>query len=112
MSKSNTPAYEVIANLIIEQLENGTVPWRKPWTLPAGMYPQNLEGKSYRGINAILLGMTPFEDPRWVTFKKAKALGGHVSKGQRGMPIVFWKWLEVKDTDAGNEDATKNIPML
>ena len=112
MKKSSTPAYELVADLIIKQLENGTVPWRKPWTLPAGVYPQNVEGKSYRGINAILLGMTPFEDPRWVTFKKAKELGGHVSKGEKGMPIVFWKWLEVKDDNAMEADATKNIPML
>ena len=89
MSNGNTKVYEQVADYIINQLENGVVPWRKPWTLPPGMFPQNLEGKAYRGINSIVLGMTSYQDPRWLTFRKAKELGGNVRKGEHGMKIVF-----------------------
>ena len=31
MSKS---VYEMVTDRIIEQLENGVIPWKKPWNLP------------------------------------------------------------------------------
>ena len=34
--------YEVITNRIIEKLEQGVVPWQKPWGEKAGGFPKNL----------------------------------------------------------------------
>ena len=80
--------YEVITDRIIEQLEKGVVPWRKPWT---NGEPANLVSKkAYRGINAIMLNCAPFSSPYWVTFNQAKQLGGSVRKGAKGWPVVFW----------------------
>ena len=30
--------------------------------------------------------------PYWVTFKQAQKLGGHVKKGEKATPIVYWHW--------------------
>jgi hypothetical protein len=44
--------YQVVTDRIIEALEAGQAPWRKPWTTAA---PLNLiSGKPYRGINVWL----------------------------------------------------------
>ena len=51
-----TKAHEVITDRILAALEQGTIPWRKPWALPAGTYPQSVAGHRYSGINAVLLG--------------------------------------------------------
>ena len=86
MAKS---VYEIVTERILEKLEQGTVPWRKPWS--AGGAPRNLvSGKEYRGVNIFLLGSQGFTSPFWVTFKQAKQLGGSVRKGERGTPCIFW----------------------
>jgi len=54
--------YEIVTDKIVAALESGTPPWRKPWT--AGI-PRNAITKGpYSGINALLLGATPYSDPR------------------------------------------------
>jgi len=63
--------FALVTNRIIEHLEQGAVPWKKPWT-EAGL-PRNLiTGKPYRGINVWLLNslnyaqaMAPFT--HWFT---------------------------------------------
>ena len=47
--------YEIVTEKIIEQLEAGVAPWRKPWTSepPCNLVSQ----KAYRGLNTFLLGV-------------------------------------------------------
>jgi antirestriction protein ArdC len=84
------------------------VPWRKPWAVDAGM-PRSLDGRTYTGINSMLLGMSPYGDPRWGTFQTVKRHGGTVRKGEKGWLVVFFKQLRVTDKDTGKP---KSIPML
>ena len=76
--------------------------------------PKNLVSKKeYRGINVFLLGSTGYANPYWLTFKQAKQLGGHIRRGEKSTPVVFWKWLEreQENTDTG-ETETVNLPLL
>ena len=64
-------AYQVITNKIIEKLEQGTVPWRQPWSCEM---PKNLiSKKEYRGINVFMLGSTGYTNPYWLTFPTGPA---------------------------------------
>lgn len=112
MSNASTKAYEVIADRIIGSLDNGDVPWRKPWSLPKGMKPQSITGHTYTGINSLLLGLSGYADPRWLTYKKAVELGGNVRRGEKSTPIVFWKQFKVENENANGEVVEKNIPLL
>jgi antirestriction protein ArdC len=106
-------AYQVITDRIVAALENDTVPWRKPWSLAPGQRPQNANSKRpYSGINALVLGLAGFSDPRWTTFKAARKDGGHVRKGERGTPVVFWKTLERDSENDAGETETKTYWML
>jgi antirestriction protein ArdC len=110
MEKQNV--YDVVTARIVALLEQGTVPWQKPWTSARGedCFPRNLVSrKPYRGINTFLLHAMMFESPFWLTFKQAQELGGHVRKGEKSCPIIFWKWLEVQDKQTGEK---KRIPFL
>jgi antirestriction protein ArdC len=51
-----------------------------------------------------------FRTPRYLTFKQALELGGHVGKGKRGTKIYFVKQLQVRDED--DDTATRIVPML
>lgn len=46
--------YQTVTERIIKSLQQGVIPWRKPWRV-AG-HPKNfITCKSYRGINILLL---------------------------------------------------------
>ena len=102
-------AYDIITERIIAQLEAGTVPWCKPWHGQAGMPKNLISNKQYRGINVFLLHCLGYESPYFLTFKQAKARGGHVCKGERGCPVVFWKWLDVADRESKEP---QRVPLL
>jgi antirestriction protein ArdC len=82
--------YEIITEKIINLLEAGIVPWRRPW-IAAGV-PRNLVSqRPYRGINVFLLSATKHVSSFWLTLRQANQLGGHVRQGEHGQIIVFWK---------------------
>lgn len=90
--------YQSITDRFIEQLKRGTVPWQQPWM--SGV--QNIiSRKPYRGINALVLGMSDRTSPFWLTFKQALDLGGHVKKGEKSLPVIYYKILEKRD-NTGN----------
>ena len=89
----NRDIYQAITARFIEQLKRGTVPWRKPW-----FGVQNIVSrKPYRGVNSLLLGSTDYKSPFWLTYKQTVDLGGHVRKGEKCTPVIYYKILEKRD---------------
>lgn len=85
-----------ITDRIISLIEaEGCLPWSKPWRVAS---PANaVSGKAYRGINRLLLSVSAFSDPRFLTFRQAAILGGSVKKGEHGLPVVFWQFSDEED---------------
>jgi len=111
-SAAKPDVYQVVTDRIVAQLEAGTAPWRKPWNTTVGR-PQNLDGRPYRGINILLLGLSDHTSPFWLTFKQAQERGGNVRKGEKGTLIVFWKTLRISEVDeATGQKVSKVIPLL
>src|ERR1035437_419035 len=101
--------YDHITDRITALLEQGTVPWHKPWTAKTG-FPRNfVSQRPYRGINVFLLHAMSYESPLWITFRQASALGGSIRKGEKACPVVFWKQLAIENKESGETD---KIPML
>jgi antirestriction protein ArdC len=89
LSMSRIDVYESVTDRIVASLESGVVPWRTPWV---GGGPVSIRsGKPYRGVNIFLLGLSPYGDPRWGTFKAIKEAGGHVRKGEKSTHVILWK---------------------
>lgn len=119
---ANQKIYEMVTERVIDKIkvaiasiekgETGMAPWHRPWH-QSGI-PQNLVSKKgYRGINVFLLSALGYASPFFVTFNQAKTLGGKVKKGEKGCPVVFWKWMELDKDEDGNKLAkTKKIPFL
>ena len=102
-------AYERITERIVALLEQGTVPWHKPWQVKTG-WPRNyVSQKTYRGINVFLLSAMRYESPCWLTFLQASRLGGTIRKGEKACPVVFWKPMKIADKESGED---KQIPLL
>ena len=102
--------YSVITETIIKKLEEGVIPWKMPWSSEA---PKNLvSGKSYRGINIFLLGSLGYMSPYWLTFKQAQSLGGHVNKGEKSVPVIFWKTYSKMETNDNGDHEEKSRFVL
>lgn len=114
-------AYEVITGRVIEALESGAVPWRKPWSIPEhGQLRNARTNTAYRGINVPMLALSAqaagYSEPRWLTYRQAESLGGNVRRGEKSTPLIFWKWLAAPDKsdEAADDDAParRGAPML
>jgi len=109
MSKEKVDVYQIVTDRIIGMLEDGVVPWNKPWATGSDA-PMNLVSKkAYRGVNVWLLSCAGFSSPYWVSYKQATELGGQVRKGEKSTPVVYWKMFETIDKDTKEK---KVIPML
>jgi antirestriction protein ArdC len=95
--------YEIVTEQVIQALEQGIVPWRKPWCGGHGA-PMNITGREYRGVNVLLLGLAQYASPYWLTYRQATERGGHVKKGEHGRLVVLWRWH--KDETTGEETPT------
>lgn len=96
--------YAEITARIIDQMENGIIPWQKPWDAN-GKAISHATGKAYSLLNQMLLGR-PGE---YLTFKQCQQAGGRVRKGEKSSMVVFWKWIEQEDEETGEK---KEVPFL
>jgi antirestriction protein ArdC len=104
----NNTIFVDVTNKILEALKKGVVPWKKPWV---SLSPRNINGRPYTGINRLLLNLTDYKYPYFLTFKQTSALGGSVKKGEKGNLVVFWKIINGRSKNDG-ESTVKQIPCL
>jgi antirestriction protein ArdC len=96
--------YEIVNERIINLLEQGTVPWRRPWSGP-GMPRNIISKKAYRGINHFLLSASKYVSPFWLTMRQANELGGQVRKGEESTIVVFWKTDLKKEPEGADAES-------
>jgi antirestriction protein ArdC len=107
--------YKAVTDRILDELRNGTIPWRKTWNTGV---PKSLStGKDYRGINVIILAMSPHSSRYWLTYREAIKQGGHVRKGERATPVVYWKWRtddekQKQREKTGKEQVAPCVPFV
>lgn len=89
--------YEVITARILDQLDSGVIPWKRPWEQAGSR--NVVSRKAYCGANAIMLPGGWFG-----TYKQIKGIGGSVKKGVHGFPVVFFSFPEGKGTDPSTEE--------
>ena len=109
---SKSDVYALVTNRIIEQMEQGIIPWQKPWHGGMDGAISYTTGKPYSLINQFLLG----RDGEFLTFKQVQDLGGKIKKGAKSQMVVFFKQYPIVETST-NEDGeevkkVKNIPIL
>ncbi len=111
-STARKSVYEVVTDRILALLDEGAVPWKKPWA-GAEQAPRSLAtGRFYRGVNVFLLHAAGYGSPHWLTYRQANDWGGHVRKGEKGFPVVFWKWREADDAETEESEKQRPAPIL
>ena len=80
--------YQIVTDLILSHLERGVVPWRCPWKREVGRPKNFASQREYRGINSLLLGMSGYASPWWMTFRQVQDAGGSVRKGEKSSLVM------------------------
>lgn len=101
MEKVNV--YKLVTDRIIEELEKGIIPWRKPWTgvgIADGGAINYVTRKPYSMLNQMLLG----REGEYLTFKQIKDLKGNIRKGAKSSIVVFYAMVTHSSRNINNED--------
>jgi len=98
--------HAAITERFVEQLRVGCVPWQRPWQSVTNLVSR----KAYRGINSLTLGSATFGSPFWMTFRQAHELGGHIRKGEKSTPVIYYKFLEKRDGNGNPVFTAKGRP--
>lgn len=109
-----------ITATILEYLEKGTAPWRRPWSTDqcSGPPTNAMTNKRYTGVNPLLLQIATekhgFTSNYWATYRQWQEMGfqvmkrpDHIQRGQWGTNIVFCKpFTKSIVNDAGESHET------
>ncbi len=104
--------YQMVTDRIIEQMQNGIIPWHKPWHMAGNaeeMAINYVTRRPYSLVNQWLL----LDSGEYLTFKQVTALGGKVKKGSKSRFVVFFTKVAytVKNERTG-EDEERSYPLL
>ena len=94
--KSKKSVYEIVTQSIIEKLESGVEPWKKPWK--GGSHGEDSDEArvtDIEGLNALLT--FGYETPLFLTFNQAKDNGLQIKKGSRSAIVTFWMKFKKED---------------
>lgn len=110
----NTNLYQTLTDRILRQLDAGTLPWRQTWL--SGLPRSLVTHREYRGVNLLLLGLGAHTSKYWLTYRQAQRLGGHVRRGERATPVVYWQWrtpeeLARRRRETGRRDLAPCYPF-
>lgn len=121
--RPNLPREDVYSRVtarIVADLEQGTRPWLKPWSVThtAGRItrPLRASGLPYRGVNVLLLWgealANGYTAPVWMTYRQAQELGGQVRKGEHGSLVVYADRISKTETNDKGEEHERQIPFM
>ena len=100
--------YEMVTDRIIAQLDQGVIPWQRPWRFTGNLKNlayNRITKKPYSLLNQLIL----LHEGEYATYKQWESIGGCVRKGEKAEIVTFWKILPVKDEETGE---MSHIPLL
>jgi antirestriction protein ArdC len=105
--------FEKVTAELVAAIEAGARGFRMPWhRLAAGGLPRSVDGRPYRGWNALVLGLTAadrdWSSSTWATYRGWQRHDAQVRRGERGTHVVLWKPTERATTpDDGEESGSR-----
>ena len=101
--------YAAVTDRIIQQLEQGKIPWQKPWGGVEGGAISGTTGKPYSLLNQMILSKPGV----YFTFNQVQKMGGSIRKGEKSQMVVFWKQIPVKEQNSLTGAVKETfVPML
>ncbi len=119
-SPARLDVYSRVTAKVIADLEQGVRTWMKPWTASNTVgritLPLRHNGVAYRGINVLLLWgeavANGYASSKWMTYRQAMELGGHVRKGEHGSLVVFANRITRSEENDQGEALEREIAFM
>jgi len=118
-TENRASLYAEVTARVIAELEEGRLPWVRPWdaaACPCTMPANAVTGRRYSGINVLILWSAvidgQYASQRWLTYKQAQAAGGNVRKGERGTTICYADRFTPKDEAERARDEDREARQL
>lgn len=100
--------YQRVTDQIVSAIEDGATSYKMPWRT-SGVFPYSpinaVSKRPYRGINVVILWAIAqekgYSSGTWATFKQWQEMGALVRKGEKSANVVFWKFLDKEEDQAG-----------
>ena len=100
--------FEKVTADLVAAIEEGASGWRMPWQqLATGGTPRSVDGRPYRGWNALVLAMTSADrgwSSTWATYRGWQRHSCQVRRGERGTQVVLWKPTERNDPNETTDE--------
>jgi antirestriction protein ArdC len=102
-TKVRVDVHQTVTDEVVTALSVGKVlPWRRSWSVSGvSNMPTRATGEEYQGINVIILSMSRFTNPNWMTYAHATSIGAQVRGGEKAKKIVKWLVAGPKDKKTG-----------
>lgn len=106
--------FEQVTADLVAAIEVGTGEWRMPWRCLGAGLPRSVDGRPYRGWNALVLAMVASDrgwaSSTWATYRSWQRHGAQVRRGERGTQVVLWKPTERREpNDDGDPWLTPTV---
>ena len=103
--------FATITDQLVADIEAGAGTWRMPWhTLADAGTPLSIDGRPYRGLNALWLPMVAASQGWtcgvWATYRGWQRHDAQVRRGEKGTQVVLWK-PTTTTTDADDSDEAR-----
>lgn len=102
--------FEHVTADLVAAIEAGASDWRMPWRRLGAGLPRSVDGRPYRGWNALVLAIVAgdrgWTSARWATYQGWQRHGAQVRKGERGTHVVLWK---PTDRHEQNDDGVDEV---
>lgn len=99
----------MVTDRIVEQMNQGIIPWHKPWVGGEAVAINYESRRAYSMLNQFLLG----EPGEWLTWKQITARKGKVKKGAHSRFVVFYQMVETETTNPETGEKKKETyPVL
>jgi len=83
--------YAHLINFFISELDQGFVPWHKPWTRN-GMPMNLLTLNPYAGINTLYLASQGYSENFFLTYEEIKSINATVIDNAKGYPVILGEY--------------------
>lgn len=106
--------YSIVTERILNSLEQGIIPWRRPWiTVGNGAYNQ-MTGHRYSILNQMLLSHGPGP---YATYRQWTTAGYTLREDAKSDIVVFFKWPgpspdDDENTEENQEKTNQRRPVL
>jgi antirestriction protein ArdC len=111
---SKLDLYQAVTDNVIKLMTEHGANWTNPFNRKGAGYQavNAVTGEAYKGVNQLLLGVTPYPLALWAGFGQWQAKGCTVKKGEKATIGLYFNVIQKTKTDTAGETKTTSIPLL